>query len=183
MKSTARAVSILIALLAPALAFAQQPPWAYPMLPTPNGGYSTTGYLNSSSWGFSGGTGFGGFGFGGLGLGGFGGGYGGGLAGFGIGGIAGNILFIINGVLVPVLFAISFIVFLYGIARAYIFSTGDPDKVKEGHHIILWGLIGFAVMISLWGLVNVVVFTFGLQGQFAPFQPTSYAPIMGPLGQ
>ncbi len=102
----------------------------------------------------------------------FGGGFGG---GYGISGIAITIINVINGVLVPLLFAVSFIVFLYGIARAYIFSVGDPERVKEGHKIILWGLIAFAVMISLWGLVNVVANTFGLQGSFALPQPTSYS--------
>ena len=93
---------------------------------------------------------------------------------YGIGGVAITIINIINGVLVPVLFAVSFIVFLYGIARAYIFSVGDPERVKEGHKIILWGLIAFAVMVSIWGLVNVVANTFGLQGSYAPVQPTSF---------
>jgi hypothetical protein len=90
--------------------------------------------------------------------------------------VANNILFIINGVLVPVLFAIAFIVFLYGIASAYIFSVGDPEKVKLGHSLVLWGLVGFAVMISLWGLVNVVANTFGLAGAFAPPTPSSISP-------
>lgn len=101
-----------------------------------------------------------------------------GMGGFGIAGIAMNIIFIINTVLVPLLFAISFIVFLYGIAQAYIFSTGDAEKVKDGHKIILWGLVGFAIMVSVWGLVNVVAVTFGLTGGFALPPPTSFSPFM-----
>jgi len=89
-------------------------------------------------------------------------------------GVASNIVYIINYILVPVLFALAFIVFLYGIARAYIFSGGDPGKVSEGHKLLMWGIIGFVVMISLWGLVNVVANTFGLGGSFAPILPTSY---------
>lgn len=88
--------------------------------------------------------------------------------------VASTILFIINSVLVPLLFAIAFIVFLYGIAKAYIFSGGDAEAVKEGHKLVLWGVIAFAVMISLWGLVNVVANTFGLYGYSAPPPPTSY---------
>ncbi len=91
-------------------------------------------------------------------------------------GIATTILYIINSVLVPVLFAIAFIVFLYGIAKAYIFSAGDPEEVKKGHKLLLWGLIAFAVMISVWGLVNVVANTFGLTGGYAPMMPTSVSP-------
>jgi hypothetical protein len=89
-------------------------------------------------------------------------------------GIGLTILNIINGILVPVLFALAFIVFLYGVATKYIFSHGDADKVSEGHKLILWGLIAFAVMVSLWGLVNVVANTFGLTGWAPPDLPTSY---------
>jgi hypothetical protein len=86
-------------------------------------------------------------------------------------GVAGTILFIINDVLVPVLFAVAFIVFLYGVAKAYIFSGGDQAAIEQGHKLILWGLIAFVVMISLWGLVNVVSNTFGLGGYEAPPLP------------
>lgn len=92
----------------------------------------------------------------------------------GIGCIANTVISIINSVLVPVLFAVSFIVFLYGVAKAYIFSKGEPGEVGKGHKLILWGLIGFAVMVSLWGLVNVVANTFSLGGYGAPLLPTSY---------
>lgn len=89
-------------------------------------------------------------------------------------GVAGTIISIINSVLVPVLFALAFIVFLWGIAKAYIFSGGDPAKVAEGHKLALWGVVAFAIMLSLWGLVNVVAQTFGLSGATAPLLPRSY---------
>lgn len=88
--------------------------------------------------------------------------------------VANNIIYIINGILVPVIFAVAFLVFLYGVASAYILSNGDPERVKSGHTLILWGIIGFVVMVSLWGLVNVVSNTFGLGGSYAPSPPTSY---------
>ena len=88
--------------------------------------------------------------------------------------VASTILYLINYILVPVLFAVAFIVFLYGIATSYIFSSGEPAEVEKGHKLILWGIIGFVVMISLWGIVNVVTVTFGLGGSFAPPLPRSY---------
>ena len=67
-----------------------------------------------------------------------------------------SIIGIINNYVVPVLMAIAFLVFLYGVAKAYIFSEGSEDKVKDGHQVALWGVIGFVIMISVWGLVNIV---------------------------
>ena len=87
--------------------------------------------------------------------------------------IASNILYLINDVAVPLIFAIAFIVFIYGVAKAYIFSGGESEAVSQGHRLILWGIIAFAVMISLWGLVNVVASSFGLEGQSAPPLPQS----------
>ena len=87
--------------------------------------------------------------------------------------LGGEALFVINGILVPVLFAIAFIVFIYGVAKAYIIT---PEKRAEGHKLILWGLIGFVVMLSVWGLVNAVSNTFGLAGGYAPPIPVSPLP-------
>jgi hypothetical protein len=84
-----------------------------------------------------------------------------------------TVLFIINGILVPVLFALAFIMFLWGIAKAYIFNAGDESERKKGHQLLLWGIIAFVIMISLWGLVNVVAVSFGLQGFSAPPPPRS----------
>lgn len=87
-------------------------------------------------------------------------------------GVANTFLYLINRVLVPLLFAVSFIVFLYGIAKAYIFKHG-VEEVESGHQLLLWGLAGFVIMISVWGLVNVIANTFGLAGYGAPRLPTS----------
>ena len=85
----------------------------------------------------------------------------------------GQAIYLINSVLVPVLFAIAFIVFLYGVAEAYIFSKGSEEAVKKGHKLIMWGIIAFVIMISVWGLVNVVSNTLGLSDFYAPYLPQS----------
>lgn len=89
----------------------------------------------------------------------------------GIRGIGNQLIDLINFVLVPLLFAIAFIVFIYGVAKSYIFSRGDEGAVEEGHKLILWGLVGFFVIISVWGLVNIVVDTFGLNRVGPPETP------------
>ena len=62
----------------------------------------------------------------------------------------------INNVLVPVLFAVAFIVFLWGVFYTFILGAASEEVKDKGKNLMLWGLIGFFVMISVWGLVNVL---------------------------
>lgn len=65
----------------------------------------------------------------------------------------------INNVLVPVLFAIAFIVFLWGAFQTFIVGAGNDETKEKGKSLMLWGLIGFFVMVSIWGLVNILTGT------------------------
>ncbi|KKW43766.1 MAG: hypothetical protein UY97_C0010G0016 [Parcubacteria group bacterium GW2011_GWB1_57_6] len=69
------------------------------------------------------------------------------------------IINIINNVLVPVLFAIAFIVFLWGAFYTFIFGANSEEVREKGKNLMLWGLIGFFVMVSIWGLVNILTGT------------------------
>ena len=62
----------------------------------------------------------------------------------------------INNVFVPVIFAIAFIVFVWGAFQTFIIGAGSEDVKEKGKNLMLWGLIGFFVMVSVWGLVNIL---------------------------
>ena len=65
----------------------------------------------------------------------------------------------INNVLVPVLFAVAFIVFLWGAFDTFILGRNSEEVNEKGKNLMLWGLIGFFVMVSIWGLVNILTGT------------------------
>ena len=65
----------------------------------------------------------------------------------------------INNIIVPVLFAIAFIVFLWGAFQTFIVGANDEEVKNKGKNLMLWGLIGFFVMVSVWGLVNILTGT------------------------
>jgi len=65
----------------------------------------------------------------------------------------------INNVFVPVIFAIAFIVFLWGAFDSFILGANNDEKKDKGKGLMLWGLIGFFVMVSIWGLVNILTGT------------------------
>ncbi|HEX5774574.1 MAG TPA: hypothetical protein VFY28_01280 [Candidatus Paceibacterota bacterium] len=83
-----------------------------------------------------------------------------------------SIIQFINSVLVPFIFALAFIVFLWGVFQAFILGGANEEKRDEGKKFILWSLIAFFIMTSLWGIVNLFVGTFGFGGQGAPCVPT-----------
>lgn len=62
----------------------------------------------------------------------------------------------INNIFVPVLFAIAFIVFIWGAFDTFIVGAQSEETKEHGKNLMLWGLIGFFVMVSVWGLVNIL---------------------------
>lgn len=77
-----------------------------------------------------------------------------------VGDVGTTIINIINNILVPVLFALAFIVFIWGAFTTFILGANDEETKTRGRNLMLYGLIGFFVMVSIWGLVNILVGTF-----------------------
>ncbi|MBP7741360.1 MAG: hypothetical protein KA104_01545 [Candidatus Pacebacteria bacterium] len=67
---------------------------------------------------------------------------------------AGFFIGLINTVIVPVVFAIAFIVFLWGVFTYFIAGGANEEKRQEGTKFVFSAIIGFVVMVSIWGLVN-----------------------------
>src|SRR5581483_4051509 len=74
-------------------------------------------------------------------------------------GVGNFIISFINNIIVPVLFAIAFIVFLWGAFQTFIIGATSEEVKEKGKNLMLWGLIGFFVMVSVWGLVNILTGT------------------------
>jgi len=81
-----------------------------------------------------------------------------------------NIEKVIN-LLVPLVFAIAFIVFLWGIFQFFFAKAGDAEARQKGRQFVMWGIIAFAIMISVWGLTNLVVSSLGLESNSRPDLP------------
>jgi hypothetical protein len=78
-------------------------------------------------------------------------------------GYANSIIDIINTILVPLLTAVAFIVFLWGVYLYYIKGGAEPEKRKIGHSYMMWAIIGFVILFTLWAIVQLVTSTLGLQ--------------------
>ena len=89
-----------------------------------------------------------------------------------LGGVFNTILLILNGYIVPLIFAIAFIVFLWGVYQYFIAGGADEEKRKQGRQFIIYGLLGFVLMFAVWGIVNIILNTFGFNGAQRPCLPT-----------
>lgn len=79
---------------------------------------------------------------------------------------------IINNIFIPLLFAVALLVFIYGVYKYFILGGADGKAREEGRSFVLWGVVGFTVIISVWGLVNVLMSIFNLDSGNVPPAPT-----------
>ncbi|MFA6278478.1 MAG: hypothetical protein WCS97_00075 [Candidatus Paceibacterota bacterium] len=74
-----------------------------------------------------------------------------------------GIIGIINTIVVPLIGAFIFAVFIWGVVKYFFFSNnGDEAKLKEGRDFIFWGILGMVVFFSVWGFVNLLLSTLGI---------------------
>ncbi|HUY05267.1 MAG TPA: pilin [Candidatus Paceibacterota bacterium] len=85
---------------------------------------------------------------------------------------AASVINLINGVFVPVLFALAFLMFIWGVYKYFILGATEESAKGEGRQFVLWGVIGFVVILSVWGIVNIFIGTLGLTSNNVPAFPT-----------
>lgn len=73
--------------------------------------------------------------------------------------------------IIPVMFALAIVYFFWGVIQ-YIRSAGDPKAADAGKSIMIYGLIGIAVMASLYGLIAWLQGTLGVSGAGTVVLPT-----------
>ncbi|MGB8815705.1 MAG: hypothetical protein WCC74_00490 [Minisyncoccia bacterium] len=69
---------------------------------------------------------------------------------------------ILSGILEPLIVLLSsltILIFVWGILK---YMRADSKEREEGKKYMFWGVIGIFVMFSLWGLVNILQNSFGL---------------------
>jgi hypothetical protein len=73
-------------------------------------------------------------------------------------GLVAEIVGLVNGAIIPLLFALAVVFFLVNILR-YFFIQGGEEGQEKGKKAILYGLIGLFVLFSIWGIVNLLLAT------------------------
>ena len=73
-----------------------------------------------------------------------------------------GIIGILNTVVAPIIFALAFLVFVFGIVKYFFIHGGEDTKRAEGRQFILWGILGMVVLFTVWGFVNILLSTLGI---------------------
>jgi|SRR5581483_3670281 len=68
---------------------------------------------------------------------------------------------------IPIIFALAIIFFFWGLVQ-FIRGAGDPKKRDEGRGIMIYGIIAIAIMILIYGIVNYLAGTLGIQPTTTP---------------
>ncbi len=76
-----------------------------------------------------------------------------------------DIIDFINSSLIPLVFGVALLVFIWGMFKFFILGGGDEDSRKEGKQLMLWAVIGFVLMVSIWGIVNLISGGLGLNDE------------------
>ncbi len=80
----------------------------------------------------------------------------------------------INNILVPFVFTVSLMFFIYGMYKFFIYNGAVSDVEKEkGKDLMLYAVIGFVLMVSIWGIVNLVA-----SGLFTGIGGNAPAPVL-----
>lgn len=69
-------------------------------------------------------------------------------------------------VLMPFIISLTVLVFIWGIFRMVTSSDGAAREEARGY--ITWGIIALFVMVSVWGLVNILVRSINLDNTAPP---------------
>lgn len=68
----------------------------------------------------------------------------------------------IDGTLIPLVFAVALLVFLWGIFQFFILGGHDEEKRKDGRQLMMYSVLGFVLMVAIFGIVNLIIGAFNL---------------------
>jgi len=75
---------------------------------------------------------------------------------------------IINNSIIPLIFALATVMFIWGVVQFFILNADEEKKRAQGKQFMVWGIVALAVMLSVWGLVGILGSTFGVNSSVLP---------------
>lgn len=79
----------------------------------------------------------------------------------------------VNVFVVPLLLGLAFAFFIWNAVRYFIIGGASSESQGKAKALALWGVLAFVFILSIWGLTNVIVSSFGI-GQNRVLCPDYY---------
>ena len=73
-----------------------------------------------------------------------------------------DLLELTNGILIPFILGIGFLVFVWGMFKFFILGGANDEEKEKGKSLMVWATLGFVLVIIFWGVVNLVAQSTGL---------------------
>lgn len=89
-----------------------------------------------------------------------------------------DILYIFNDVVIPLIFAIAIVAFMWNAVRFFILKGKDEAGQESAKRLALYGIMALVAMLVLWGIVRMAVSAIGANRSAAPcpdFNPNCYS--------
>jgi len=64
---------------------------------------------------------------------------------------------------IPFLSALAFLFFVYGVAK-FIRAAGNEKELKDSKNLLIYGIVGLFVLVTIWGIIAFIRSEFGFSG-------------------
>lgn len=62
----------------------------------------------------------------------------------------------IDGVLIPIILAFAFLMFVWGVFKFFILGGSDEEAQQKGKSLMIYAVAGFVLILSFYGIVNIL---------------------------
>lgn len=78
-----------------------------------------------------------------------------------------SVTIFIGNVLIPFLFGLALLVFLWNAFRFFILGAHEIEARDNARRLALYGILGFVFLVSIWGIINLLVGGLGIGSENA----------------
>lgn len=79
-----------------------------------------------------------------------------------------NIIGVLSNVIVPFLWGIAFLMFVWNAIRYFVFAGASEDGREKAKSLMIWGVAAFVFVSIFWGIINMLTSSSGLTGEEQP---------------
>ena len=76
------------------------------------------------------------------------------------------ITYFIGNVIIPFLFGVALLVFIFNVARYFIIGGDNEANRAKAKQLALYAILAFVFLVSIWGIVNMFVYAFDIGGSY-----------------